>query len=56
MEIDINQVQIVAQLIEAMNDSLKKLEYYYEKKDIENFNKSKKSLLDFQNKIANILK
>jgi hypothetical protein len=44
-EVDISNIQIMAQIIEAMSDSMKKLEHYYEKKDIENFNKSKKALL-----------
>lgn len=54
--IDINTAQILAQLIEAMQDSLKKLEEYYGKRDIENFNKSKKAILEFQKQIAQILR
>lgn len=54
--IDINRLQILAQLVAAMNESLKKFEGYYKEKDIENFNKSKKAMLEFQAKIAEILK
>lgn len=44
-------IQILAQIIEAMNDSAKKLEEDYNNKDIEKFNKSKKAILEFQQKI-----
>ena len=54
--IDSYDLQILAQLIEALNDSANRLEESYEKKDIEKFNKSKKAFLDFQQKIAEILK
>jgi len=54
--IDSDDIQILAQLIEALNDSAIRLEEYYGKRDIENFNKSKKALLDFQKKIAEMLK
>lgn len=53
---NVEEIQILAQLIEAMNDSERKLEEYYQKRDIENFKKSKKSLLDFQRQIADMLK
>lgn len=49
---DIYHLQMIAQLVEAMNDSLAKLEGYYGQKDIENFNKSKKALLAFQQQIS----
>ena len=52
---NVEEIQILAQLIEAMDDSLRRLEEYYEKKDIENFNKAKKNILDFQEKIDRIL-
>ena len=55
-KIDKQKLEILAQLIEAMNDALGKLEKSYDKKDIEKFNESKKSLLDFQTKVAGILK
>jgi hypothetical protein len=54
-EISIENIQIMAQIAEAMNDSLKKLENYYEKRDIENFNKSKNAILGFQKQIDKIL-
>ena len=55
-KIDNRQVEILAQLIEAMNDSIEKLEISYNKKDIERFNEGKRSLLDFQTKVAGILR
>jgi len=56
MNVDIHNLQILAQLIEAMSEASKKLEYYYENRDIENFNLSKKAVLDFQKKIEEMLK
>ena len=52
---DVSEIQILAQLIEAMDDGVKRLEEYYDKNDIENFNKSKKAVLEFQAQIARIL-
>jgi len=48
-------IQILAQLINAMNDSLRKLEEYYNRNDIENFNVSKRAVLEFQEKIDKML-
>jgi len=55
-KIDIREIEILAQLIEAMSDSLEKLETSYNKKNIEKFNENRRILLDFQGKISDILK
>lgn len=52
---EINELQILAQLIEAMNDAVIRLEEYYNKKDIENFNKSKEIVLGFQAQISGMI-
>lgn len=53
--IDESRIQILAQLLEAMDESVQKLEEYYNKKDIENFNKYKKAIAEFQAKINKVL-
>lgn len=53
---DVYQLQILAQIIEAMNECAEKLEKYYEARDIENFNKSKKTLLELQQQASEALK
>lgn len=52
---DYEKVQIVAQLIQSMQEAEKKLENYYKKKDIENFNNAKKSILKFQKEIKEMI-
>jgi len=48
-------LQVLAQLIHAMEDSINKLEEYYNKKDLEKFNRAKKAVIDFQQKINRIV-
>jgi len=50
------EIQIIAQLLEALKEAVNQLEYYYMKRDIENFKKSQQAVLDFQKKISEILK
>ena len=50
-----NELQILAQLISAMEDSVKRLEHYFSQRDIENFNKAKIMVLGFQNQISQII-
>jgi len=45
-------IETLMQIVEAMNDAAKKLEAYYNKRDIEKFNRAKKIILEFQKKIA----
>jgi hypothetical protein len=49
------EVQILMQLTDAMNEAISKLEYYYTKRDIENFNKCRQAILEFQQKMSEIL-
>jgi len=49
---DLDQIKIVAQLIENLDVAYDKLEKAYEKNDAEEFNKSKKSILNIKNKIS----
>jgi hypothetical protein len=44
------------QLIESLEEAGQKLERAYEKKDFENFNKSKKLILKLQKEISEIIK
>lgn len=53
-ENQVQNIQFLAQVIEAMNDTYKKLEEAYENKDIEKFEESKKNILEFQKKISEI--
>jgi hypothetical protein len=39
-----------------MDDARKKMEEYYNKRDIENFEKAKKQVVEFKQKIEGILK
>jgi predicted thioesterase len=47
-------VQFLAQIIEAMSDAEKKIEEAYSKKNIVNFEKAKKTFLELQKKAAEI--
>lgn len=45
-------IEFLNQLIISLDDAGKKLEYFYNKKDAENFNKVKKFILQLQTKIS----
>ena len=53
---DDQDILLLAQLVDAIKDAEKRLEEYYNKGDIENFNSAKLQILDFRKKIADILK
>jgi len=46
---------VLAQFINALNEACNKLEESYVKKDIENFEKSKKLILELKSKIDSLL-
>ncbi|MBT4165572.1 hypothetical protein HOE04_00865 [archaeon] len=54
--LDIEQIKILAQLMDNAEATVETLEKSYEKNNAEEFTNSKKEILDIQNKIANILK
>ena len=54
--LDIEQIQLLAQLIDNADVTIENLEKSYEKNNAEDFKDSKKEILDIQNKISNILK
>ena len=49
------ELSIVAQLILAQEEAAKKLEEFYDRKDIENFRKTKAELENFQKQLSDIL-
>lgn len=53
--IDLEQLQILAQLVDNMEILANKLERAYNDNNGENFNSSKKELLDSQNKISRLI-
>ncbi|MBS3075817.1 hypothetical protein J4429_05160 [Candidatus Pacearchaeota archaeon] len=53
---NLEQLQILAQLVNSMEISALKLEKTYNEKDIENFNKHKQEILNIQNRISHIIK
>lgn len=50
------EILFLDQLVKSLDEAEKKLEKAYEKKDYENFNKTKKIMLRIQNEISNMLK
>ena len=54
--LDLQQLQILAQLVDNMEVVSERLEKTYEDNDSENFNKSKREILDIQNKISEMMK
>ena len=51
----LEQLQILAQLVDSMEIAIDKLEKSYQNNDSENFQKSKKTISDFQQKILEII-
>lgn len=49
-------ISFLAQLVESLEDSEKKLEEAYKKQDVDEFNKIKKFMLEMQAQISNTLK
>lgn len=54
--LDLEEIQILAQLIDNMFILSDKLEDSYNKKNGEQFNKSKSEILDYQKKLIEMLK
>lgn len=53
--LDLEQLQFLAQIVDDMEITISKLEKAYEDNDGEKFQKSKKTMLDFQQKISGII-
>jgi hypothetical protein len=54
--IDLEQLQIIAQLIDNLDIITRKLEKAYQDNDSENFNNSKKEIINIKEQINEILK
>lgn len=52
---NLDELNLLSQLIEAMDEAVKKLESGFNKRDIESFNKAKKEVLSFQTEISKLL-
>jgi hypothetical protein len=52
--IDLQQLKIIAQLLDNMDIIENKLERAYNDNDAENFNRAKTEILDIQNKISSM--
>ena len=52
---DLEQLQLLAQLVDSMEIAIDKLERAYQNNDSEYFQKSKKAISDFQQKILEII-
>jgi len=53
--IDLQQLQILAQLTDSMEIAINRLEKAYQHNDAENFQLSKKAIFDFQQKILEVI-
>ena len=53
--VDLEHLQLLAQLIDSMELAIDKLERAYQDNDNENFEKSKKVIFDFHQKISEII-
>ena len=51
-----DEITLLAQLIDSLDISMKKLEHAYNRQSKQEFEQSKKIILDFQNKISYLLK
>lgn len=52
--VSLEQLQILAQVIDSMETAVNKLEKAYQDNDNEDFQKSKKAILDFQQKTSEV--
>ena len=52
---DLEQLQILAQLVDSMEIAIDKLETAYQDNDSENFEKAKRTIFNFQQKISEII-
>ena len=53
--LNLEQLQFLAQIVDSMEVAVGKLEKSYDENDSEKFQKSKKTILEFQTKISEIL-
>jgi len=51
-----SEIMLLVQLMDSIENGFKKLKFSYKSKDKQEFEKSKKILLDFQNKLGFLLK
>jgi hypothetical protein len=51
-----NKVYALSQILNTLSDSVKKLEEFYDKKDIENFKIAKEEILQLHQKVSETLK
>ena len=54
--LSLNEIQLMAQLIDSIEKSAVKLESSYNQKNGKEFNSSKNDILNFQKKISEIIK
>jgi|TARA_B100001971_G_C18013300_1_gene443519 hypothetical protein len=53
--VDLQHLQLLAQLVDSIEVSIDKLEQAYQNNDSEDFQKSKQSIASFQQQIAEVL-
>lgn len=53
---DSGDINLLAQLIESMEEATKRLQQYYRNREVKKFKKVKKEVLNFQRQIDSILK
>ncbi len=53
--IDSEELNLLAQIISFEYDATKKLEEFYNKRDIENFKKTKVEILNFQKQLSDLI-
>ncbi|MEK6935853.1 MAG: hypothetical protein AABW67_03630 [Nanoarchaeota archaeon] len=51
----IEELQILAQLIDSTNSAIEKIEHSYGKNDVEEFAQAKQTILNFNKKISEII-
>ncbi len=49
-------ISLLRQLVGSMDESESRLEDFYKEKDVDNFNKTKKFIVDIENKISEALR
>ena len=54
--IDLDQLQILAQLVDSMEIAVIEVEKTYNEKDSENFSKHKREILNIQKRISQMMK
>lgn len=49
-------ISLLRQLVSSMDESERRLEDFYKEKDVDNFNKTKKFIVNIENKISEALR